>query len=357
MRRLAALLVVLVCLTGTAAAELREEQSESFGVDGLYDSLPEEVEADNAADVDLNGSIRRILHTALDGSTATVRSVLRTVMEVLMIAVFCQMMEGGGRGALPDASFLLGTAALVAASISQVKGVIGIGMSAVKGLQSFSDVLLPVMASATAGAGGSGTAAALYTVTVFFSNLLMRFCSRLLRPLIYAALALAVTDTVLRSQRMKQLRELLCWLLKTGMKAVLYLFTGFLSVTGVLAGSADAAALKAAKITVSGMVPVVGGIISDAAETVLASAGVLKTGVGTLGILAVLALFLLPYLRIGAYYLGFRLASGLCGLLESRLSGMLEAISQAMGLVLAMVGTCTIMNLLACFSFMRAVGG
>ena len=39
----------------------------------------------------------------------------------------------------------------------------------------------------------------------------------------------------------------------------------------LVAGTADAATIKAAKFTMSSMVPVVGGILSDAAETVLAA--------------------------------------------------------------------------------------
>ena len=47
---------------------------------------------------------------------------------------------------------------------------------------------------------------------------------------------------------------------------------GYLTASGAIAGSADAAAVKAAKMTISRAIPVVGGILSDAAETVLAGA-------------------------------------------------------------------------------------
>jgi stage III sporulation protein AE len=50
-------------------------------------------------------------------------------------------------------------------------------------------------------------------------------------------------------------------------------FVGYLTVSGVIAGSADAVAIKAAKSRRLRMVPVVGGILSDAAETVLAAPG------------------------------------------------------------------------------------
>lgn len=352
MRRLGILLALLALLTGAASAL---EQETDYGAGAVYDSLPEAVAPMAEGETKLNETVKNLVTSALEQSTEQLRHTIRVLLELLLIAVFCQMAQGLGRRPLADAAFFMGTAALAARCISDVQGVIGLGLETVDSIQHFSDVLMPVMASAAAGAGATSSAEAMYAVTVLFSNLLIRFCSRLLKPMIYAGLALAITDTVLQGQRMKPLRELLLWLCKMGMKGALYLFTGFLSVTGVLAGSADAAALKAARVAVSGMVPVVGGLISDAAETVLFSAGVLKNSVGALGIAAVLAMALLPYLQIGMGYLGFRVAAGLCGLLESRLSTTLEAISQSMGLVLAMVGSCTLMNLLACFSFMRAV--
>ena len=43
-----------------------------------------------------------------------------------------------------------------------------------------------------------------------------------------------------------------------------------MSITGVISGTVDAAALKAAKIGISGAVPVVGNIFADATETIVA---------------------------------------------------------------------------------------
>ena len=75
------------------------------------------------------------------------------------------------------------------------------------------------------------------------------------------------------------------------MKIVLYAFTGYIGFTGVVSGTTDAMAMKAAKLTISGAVPVVGGILSDASEAVLVSAGIMKNAAGVYGILAVLAIF------------------------------------------------------------------
>lgn len=64
--------------------------------------------------------------------------------------------------------------------------------------------------------------------------------------------------------------------------------------------------VKAAKFTMSSLVPVVGGILSDAAETVLAGAGILKNAVGVFGMLAVLAMCVVPFLQLGIHYLAYK---------------------------------------------------
>ena len=65
-------------------------------------------------------------------------------------------------------------------------------------------------------------------------------------------------------------------------------FTLYLSVSGVLTGSADRAAVKAAQTAVSGAVPVVGSILAESAEMVLSAAHSLRAAIGAAGVLGVL---------------------------------------------------------------------
>ena len=174
-------------------------------------------------------------------------------------------------------------------------------------------------------------------------------------PMIYADLALAMVDAALQQERLQGLRQCLAWVIRNGLKGVMYAYTGFMAVTGVLSGSADAAALKAAQMTISTVVPVVGGIISSAAETVLSSAGLLRSAAGTFGMLAVLGAFVTPFLQIGISYLAFKVTAALSAVLGSGQGRLLEALTGAAGNLLAMVGSATVMSLLACCCFMKVV--
>jgi stage III sporulation protein AE len=141
-----------------------------------------------------------------------------------------------------------------------------------------------------------------------------------------------------------------------GLKTVLYIFTGYISITGIVSGSADAAMLKATKLTISGMVPVVGNILSDASEAVLISAGIMKSAVGIYGLLAVIAMWIGPFLEIGIHYLLLKVSSGMIQMFGvKQMASLVKDFSAAMGLVLAMTGTMCMLFIISTICFMKGV--
>jgi len=141
-----------------------------------------------------------------------------------------------------------------------------------------------------------------------------------------------------------------------GLKTVLYIFTGYISITGVVGGTTDAAMLKATKLTISGMVPVVGNILSDASEAVLVSAGMMKNAAGIYGILAVISICINPFIRIGSQYLMLKLTAGISEMFGTKqMAGIIKDFCTAMGLVLAMTGAVCMIFLISTICFLRGV--
>ena len=356
MRRLLILILLLFVLTGQALAV---DLPETFGVAELQRRLPQAAEEmldglSPTEQIDL-WKLEDIFTDAWEQSRGFMRMTLKSMVRILLIVILCRLAELGDGEQVVRAAAMAGSFAITLSCANDVKGLVGLGTNTMGEIMAFSDLLLPVMASAAAAAGAAGSAGAVYALTTVFSNLLIRFCNLVLIPAVYGVIALGLCDCALQECRLKKAGELISWFIRFCLKTVMYAFTGFLTVTGVISGASDAAALKAAKVTISGMVPVVGGIISDAADTVLAGAGGLKSAVGTFGMLAIVAVFLLPFLRMGFQFLSFRLAAALSGVMGSKLCGLLDTLAEAMGFLLAMTGSCVLMCLLSCISFMRMV--
>ena len=162
--------------------------------------------------------------------------------------------------------------------------------------------------------------------------------------------------TLLEGDAMERIGTLLKKLTGWTLGGLLTLFITYLAVSGAVAGAVDAHAVKLARSAVSAAVPVVGGILSEAAESLLAGAGILKGMVGTFGTLAVLGACLLPVLRLGCQYLlyqGASLVSSAAG--PGKLTKLIAMLGDAFGLVLAMTGAAAMLLLVSLISSITAL--
>lgn len=261
---------------------------------------------------------------------------------------------GGRAEALAE---LTGSVIVGATLLAGSQSLIRLGADTIRQLSEYGKLLLPVMTGALACQGGVGTSTALYAGTAVFDALLGSLISRVLLPMVYLYLALAVACSALGEDTLKGMKELVKTFAAWCLKILLTVFTTYMAITGVLSGTTDAAALKATKVTISTVVPVVGGILSDASEAVLVSAGLAKNAAGLYGIFAILALFLSPFLKIGVHYLLLKLTAALCAIFGSKsITGLIGDFSTAMGLLLAMTGSVCLLLLISTVCFLKGVG-
>ena len=251
---------------------------------------------------------------------------------------------------------LAGTLAVTAVAVADVHSLLGMGTSAISSITTFSNVLLPVVATVTAATGAITGAAARQMAAAVFSGLLVDLIHRLLVPLVYGYIAASVAYAAVGNEGLKRLGALLKWLVTTVLTIVMLVFVGYLTISGIIAGSTDAATVKAAKFAISGAVPVVGGILADASESVLAAAGVLRSTVGIFGMIVILAICLLPFLQLAVHYLLYKLAAALSATVGGgRVCGLIESISGAFGLILGMTGACALLLLVTLVSSITVV--
>ena len=149
------------------------------------------------------------------------------------------------------------------------------------------------------------------------------------------------------------MKSVMVWVLKN----ILYIYTGYIGISGVVSGTTDAAALKAAKLTISSVVPVVGSILSDASEAILVSAGTVKNAAGIYGLFAVIALWIKPFLQIGVHYLLLKATGAVCSIFSTKeATDLIRDFSSALGLLLAMTGAICLMLLISLVCFLKGVG-
>lgn len=249
---------------------------------------------------------------------------------------------------------LAGTVAAAGILVMNTNSMIHLGAATITDLTEYGKLLYPVMTAALAAQGGVTASAGLYAGTMAFIAILTSLMSNVFLPLVYVFLALSIAYGALSESFLARMKAMVKQGIGWCLKILLTIFTSYLSITGVVSGTTDALALKAAKVTISAAVPVVGSILSDASESILVSASVAKNAAGIYGILAILAVFLEPFLRIGLHYGMLKVTAAVCELLGPKgITKLIDDFSDAMGLLLAMTGSVCLLLLISTICFMK----
>lgn len=295
----------------------------------------------------LTTSIQKLLPDLAEG--------LRTGL-LLVVASLATSCIISYNGSVKRVSELVSVIFCATVLLSSTHSLICMGTDTIRQMDDYGKLLLPVMTTAMASGGAVTTSAALYSGTAVFSAILTSVISKAFVPLLYVYIALCIANRALGENVLASFKSFVKWTMTWLLKLVLYVFTGFITVTGVVSGSADAMTIKATKITISGMIPVVGGIISDASEAILVGAGVMKSAAGVYGIFAFLAICISPILKITAHCIVLKICAALCSLFgSSGQSGLAEDFSQIMSLILAATGSICLLLLISTVAFMKGV--
>lgn len=335
----AALISLFLCVSATAA-ELPQE---------LRAALPEE--AVELLRLDKASLPEKLAQKALSAVRAALDDSLRGAVLLTLTALFA----GAAAGLSAPLGGMAGRSAVIAGVLSvtmlaagDFSTLIGLGAATMQDLAALTKLLLPTMAAAIAGSGGVISASVWQMGTLWLADVLMSAVQELLIPLVYCHIALSAAGAALPESGLARLadglRKVTAWLL--GGTAAL--FTLYLSLSKVLTGSADRAAVKAAQAAVSRAIPVVGSILSDATQAVFGAADSMRAAVGTAGILGVAALCLAPLARLGVQFLLYKAAAFFAAVGgRNPLERLLEQLGDAFGLILGMTAVCALLLLAA----------
>lgn len=369
------MLTMVMCLPAGAEGgaaewdELYQEQAEASGAGDLPDNLPEEtrqlldqlgitsIDAEGFSSLEPQGVWKALAE--LTGQEAS--GPLRSVGVVLGVVLLCALMEGMKQTLRdPSASpvfqvvcVLAACAALLVPLSSCVQAV----CRAAESTSVFMGSFVPVYAGILVTAGHAVTAASYQTVVLFAAELITLLATHLLVPLLTVSLALGMAGSLDTGLRLDSLSSAInkgaAWLL--GITTTL--FVGLLTLQGIVGGAADTLSSRALRFSLSSMVPVVGGSLSEAFSAVKGCLGLLKSTVGGFGMLATALIVLPPLLQCAVWSLGLALctaAAELFGL--GQISALLRSAQAVVKTLIAVLAACSLFMIVAT-AVVTAAGG
>jgi len=310
-------------------------------------------------DYDVGGAMKRLWNAFREKLTAELHTGLGFAARMLTLVFLCALAT-----ALCEQEKTRGMIEICAVCVSagmlagDVDSLVSQTMQSIYRLSDYSRAALPVLYAAAAASGAVSSSAVRYAAACLSLEVLMSLAQRAVVPLIYAFLALALTNAVFTNPILAAMEKLAHWAAKTVLTASTLAFTSYLSLSSLLSTSIDAAAIKATRTVISTGLPVVGGMLADASAAVLSAAGVVRSCTGAFGLVAVCAMCLGPLALLSVKSFLFKAVAAAAESVQSpRLQKLFSAIGGAVGLLLGLLGCCAIMLFLSFAAAMKAVTG
>jgi stage III sporulation protein AE len=332
---------------------------DTLGLDSLTEELPEEASRYMSGlkpeELPGQGILDDLVTAALSSAEDELAAVTKTARLLLTVCVIVSLADALELGSAQiQCVFFAGIAAIGAAGMGDLDSFLRLGTESLHKAAEYAKVVLPVLSASAAAGGAAAGAAARYAATALFLSVLLDAADLVILPCISGLAALSLADAAIGNNVLKSAKKLLkriCELLLTGLCLG---FTAWLTLTGAVSDPADAFAARAAKTAISTALPVVGGILSDAAGTLSAAAGVLRGSIGVFGILALAYICIGPLAALGVRYLAYKLAAVFCCCVsDKRLTKLVEDLGSCFGLILALNGAGAMMLFFSLYSLIR----
>lgn len=202
----------------------------------------------------------------------------------------------------------------------------------------FISSFVPVLATVTALGGNPVTATAYNLLLIFASNLAMLTSTGTVTSLCGCYLSLNIASSFGTTVNLNGLANAIKKVIIWGLGIISTVFVGVISIQGLTGKAADSVALKTAKFALSSTIPIVGSALSDALVSVEGSIGVLRTTVGTFGIIAGLAIILPTLINIVLTKFSIDLSAVFAEILgNEKLSNLYKSVGSVMTILLALI--------------------
>lgn len=367
MKRFFVLALVLAFVPApVCAADVTAAQLEAIEADRLTEALSEEARlaldgSEPGLDFDYRDALKKLVTSGKGVMGTAIKQAAGSAGTLMLICVLCSLAEivaaSVGSNKIPSYISLAGVLACSAVALGDADSFIGLGAQMIADVDEFSKVLLPSLSAAAAAGGQFTAAAAKYAAAAMFIDVLVTAADRVLLPLVYCYIAVTVAGAAVGGAAVKSAAALLKWLCKTILTVLMLAFVAYLGITGLMSGTADAVTTRVTKTLLSTTLPVVGGIVADASSAVITGAALVKNAVGVFGLMAVCAVCLGPFLRLGVNYLMYKLAAGLAAMsTDGAVTRLISGVGDAFGLMMAISGSSAVMLFISVISVMKAVG-
>ena len=200
------------------------------------------------------------------------------------------------------------------------------------------DAIFPLLLTLLTAVGGTVSVSVYQPAMALLSSVIINLFTYVLMPLFIFSIIFSVVSNLSNTIKLDKFTSFFNSTFKWITGLIFTIFTAFLSIQGITAGSIDGISIKTAKYAIKSYVPILGSYISDGMGVILASSNLIKNAVGASGLFLLLASIITPILQLVLFMLALKLVSAIIEPLGSKqIANFVSSLSKNMTLLIVTI--------------------
>lgn len=242
------------------------------------------------------------------------KSVIPIMCMVCVIAIISNLLmqskSSSSSKSVGDIVHFACFALIVMILFSVTKQVIQVSIDAISSIKSQMELTFPILLTLMASIGSGVSVGIFQPLVAILSGGMITVFQSIILPLFIFSVVFSVVGNLSDNIKLNKFCDIFNSVFKTLIGFIFTLFTAFLAIQGISAGSYDGLSVKTAKFAIKSYIPFLGGYLSDGLSLIITSSVLVKNAVGMAGLLLLLATVLKPLTIIISLKLCLTILSG-----------------------------------------------
>ncbi len=330
--------------------DIYKEQFDSSGINKIFETMPEqakkyfksnnidELEYDTFTKFNFIKFFKSLLIGIQDQITRPLKLLFILLGIILLTALINSFKTNINDSSYLQAYNIVSVLSICGILVSPIIGIIVESSNLIKDVSNFILMFLPVFVGVLIAAGKTLSGFAYNSFLFGAVQVISQISSHVLVPMLGIYLAFCLCGAITNYIRIDAVASFVQKSVTWTMGILLTVFVGLLTLQGIVTNSADTVGVRATKFALGSFIPVIGGALSEAFNSIQGCISFIKSSVGVFGIIVCLFTFIPLILSILFLILSLNISLTVSEILNlDRIPVILKACSSTLSLILAIV--------------------
>lgn len=281
------------------------------------------------------------------------------LIKLMVIVVFCSILKNLQTSFLSESvgemAFYACYVVIVSVLVLSLNTALGLGREIIDSMVAFMHSTIPVLVTLMVSGGNVATGGVLQPILIMIVEVAAAIFKNLFLSLIFLVSILSIVDNISDKVQISKLTGFIKQINTWCMGIILTVFVAIVGLQGSLGAVVDGVTSKTAKFAIGAFVPVAGKYLADAADTVIGCTLLIKNAAGVAVMVGIIAICLVPLLKIFALILLYRITCVLIEpISEKRITNCINEMANSLMHILGIAASVAFMFLLSITAIVSA---